>query len=178
MKTTPRRMFALLLALVLLLSLCACTQKTQTEPDEPKINTAHKKTPESQQEEAVLQSNGNDFVSQDKTVDTPPVQYAFSQEAETSLGWLRDRIDFPKTMFGAAYLGYVGGLFDEGFEAGFLRGWWKPMKLSFPPATLYRRDQRCAHHRRRGASVLHCAGRRERDGCNQPCAVERKNTDR
>ena len=44
MKTTPRRMFALLLALVLLLSLCACTQKTQTEPDEPKINTAHKKT--------------------------------------------------------------------------------------------------------------------------------------
>lgn len=43
MKTTPRRMFALLLALVLLLSLCACTQKTQTEPDESKINTAHKK---------------------------------------------------------------------------------------------------------------------------------------
>ena len=36
MKTTPRRVFALLLALVLLLSLCACTQKTQTEPDEPK----------------------------------------------------------------------------------------------------------------------------------------------
>ena len=119
MKTTPRRMFSLLLALVLLLSLCACTQKTQTEPDEPKINTAHKKTPESQQEEAVLQSDGNDFVSQDKTVDTPPVQYAFSQEAATSLGWLRDRIDFPTTMFGAAYLGYVGGLFDEGFEAGF-----------------------------------------------------------
>ena len=23
------------------------------------------------------------------------------------------------TMFGAAYLGYVGGLFDEGFETGF-----------------------------------------------------------
>ena len=119
MKTTPRRVFVLLLALVLLLSLCACTQKTQTEPDEPKINTAHKKTPESQQAEAVLQSDGNDFVSQDKTVDTPPVQYTFSQEAETSLGWLRDRIDFPTTMFGAAYLGYVGGLFDEGFEAGF-----------------------------------------------------------
>lgn len=119
MKTTPRRVFVLLLALVLLLLLCACTQKTQTEPDEPKINTAHKKTPESQQEEAVLQSDGNDFVSQDKTVDTPPVQYAFSQEAETSLGWLRDRMDFPTTMFGAAYLGYVGGLFDEGFEAGF-----------------------------------------------------------
>ena len=131
MKITPRRMFALLLALVLLLSLCACTQKTQTEPDEPKINTAHKKTPESQQEEAVLQSNGNDFVSQDKTVDTPPVQYAFSQEAETSLGWLRDRIDFPTTMFGAAYLGYVGGLFDEGFPA-WLQETNEAMLLEYP----------------------------------------------
>ena len=35
------------------------------EPDEPKINTAHKKTPEDQQKEAVLQSDGNDFSSQD-----------------------------------------------------------------------------------------------------------------
>lgn len=53
-------------------------------------------------------------------MDTLPVQHAFSQEAETSLGWLRDSgMDFPTTMFGAAYLGYVGGLFDEGFEAGF-----------------------------------------------------------
>ena len=131
MKITPRRMFALLLALVLLLSLCACTQKTQTEPDEPKINTAHKKTPESQQEEAVLQSDRNDFVSQDKTVDTPPVQYAFSQEAETSLGCLRDRIDFPTTMFGAAYLGYVGGLFDEGFPV-WLQETNEAMLLEYP----------------------------------------------
>lgn len=44
---------------------------------------------------------------------------AFSPEAETALGFLRDRIDFPATMFGAAYLGYVGGLFEEGFAAGF-----------------------------------------------------------
>lgn len=57
--------------------------------------------------------------SRDEAVDTQPVQYGFSQEAEISLGWLRDRIDFPMTMFGAAYLGYVGGLFEEGFEAGF-----------------------------------------------------------
>ena len=39
MKTTLRRVFALLLAQVLLLSLCACAQKTQTEPDEPKMST-------------------------------------------------------------------------------------------------------------------------------------------
>ena len=54
MKTTPRRVFALMLALILLLSLCACAQKTQTESDEPKMSTdkvdlltkADKKTPE------------------------------------------------------------------------------------------------------------------------------------
>ena len=46
-------------------------------------------------------------------------QYFTRLQAEPSLGWLRDRIDFPMTMFGAAYLGYVGGLFEEGFEAGF-----------------------------------------------------------
>ena len=42
MKITPRRVFALLMAPVLLLSLCACAQKMQTEPDEPKMNTASK----------------------------------------------------------------------------------------------------------------------------------------
>ena len=36
-----------------------------------------------------------------------PTQTGFSREAEQSLAWLRDRIDFPQTMFGAAYLGYV-----------------------------------------------------------------------
>ena len=60
MKTTPRRVFALMLALILLLSLCACGQKEQTVPDEPKMSTdkvdlltkADKKTPERQPEEA------------------------------------------------------------------------------------------------------------------------------
>ena len=135
MKTTPRRVFALSLALVLLLSLCACAQVRQTATDESKMNTAGKKTTEKQKEETVLQSNGNDFASQDTAVDTEPAQYGFSQEAETSLGWLRDRIDFPTTMFGAAYLGYVGGLFDEGFEAGFpawLRETNEAMLLEYP----------------------------------------------
>ena len=39
--------------------------------------------------------------------DAQPAQAGFSAEAEQSLIWLRDRIDFPQTMFGAAYLGYV-----------------------------------------------------------------------
>ena len=133
MKTTPRRVFALLLALVLLLSLCACAQKAQTEPDEQEMSAdkvdlptkADKKTPEKQPEEAILQSDMSDRASRDETVDTQSVQYAFSQEAETSLEWLRDRIDFPTTRFGAAYLGYVGGLFEEGFEAGFPSWLWE-----------------------------------------------------
>ena len=39
MKTTPKRILALLLALGLLLSLCACGQKEQPVPDEPKMST-------------------------------------------------------------------------------------------------------------------------------------------
>ena len=42
MKTTLRRVFALLLAVALLLLLCACAQKTQTKPGEPKISTKRK----------------------------------------------------------------------------------------------------------------------------------------
>ena len=113
MKTTPRRVFALMLALILLLSLCACAQKTQPESDEPKMSTdkvdfptkADKKTPERQPEETVSQSGMSNRTSRNEAVDTQPVQYGFSQEAETSLRWLRDRIDFPMTMFGVAYLG-------------------------------------------------------------------------
>ena len=127
MKTAHKQVLALLLALALLLSLCACGQNTQTEPDEPQISTdtadlpakADKNAPENQPEEAISQSGMSDRTSRDEAMATPPAQYAFSQEAETSLEWLRDRIDFPTTRFGAAYLGYVGGLFEEGFEAGF-----------------------------------------------------------
>ena len=143
MKTTPKRILALLLALGLLLSLCACGQKEQTVPDEPKMSTdkvdlltkADKKTPERQPEEAISQSDMSDRVSRDEATETQPVQYGYSQEAEPSLGWLRDRIDVTGVMFGAAYLGYVGGLFDEGFEAGFPAWLWETneaMLLEYP----------------------------------------------
>lgn len=143
MKTTHKQILALLLALVLLLSLCACVQKTQTEPNESRTSTdkvkmptkPDKKTPEKQPEEAPLQNDMRDRTSRDEASDTQPVQYGFSQEAETSLGWLRDRIDVTGVMFGAAYLGYVGGLFDEGFEAGFPAWLWETneaMLLKYP----------------------------------------------
>ena len=143
MKTAHKQVLALVLALALLLLLCACAQKTQTESDEPKMSTdkvdlltkADKKTPERQPEEAISQSDMSDRVSRDEATGTQPVQYGFSQEAETSLGWLRDRIDVTGVMFGAAYLGYVGGLFDEGFEAGFPAWLWETneaMLLKYP----------------------------------------------
>ena len=103
MKTTPKRARTLLLTLGLLLSLCACAQKEQTE-------------------EAARQHGMSDRTSCGEAMDTQSAQDAFSQEAETSLGWLRDRINFPMTMFGAAYLGYLGGLSEDGFAAGF-SGW-------------------------------------------------------
>ena len=143
MKTAHKQVLALVLALALLLLLCACAQKTQTESDEPKMSTdkvdlltkADKKTPERQPEEAISQSDMSDRVSRDEATETQPVQYGFSQEAETSLGWLRDRIDVTGVMFGAAYLGYAGGLFDEGFEAGFPAWLWETneaMLLKYP----------------------------------------------
>ena len=103
MKTTPKRARTLLLTLGLLLSLCACAQKEQTE-------------------EASRQRGMSDRPSCGEAMDKQSAQDAFSQEAETSLGWLRDRMNFPMTMFGAAYLGYVGGLSEDGFAAGF-SGW-------------------------------------------------------
>ena len=162
MKTTPKQILALLLALVLLLSLCACVQKTQTEPNESRTSTdkvkmptkPDKKTPEKQPEEAPLQNDMRDRTSRDEASDTQPVQYGFSQEAETSLGWLRDRIDFPMTMFGAAYLGYVGGLFDEGFEVGFPAWLWETneaMLLEYPFITEIDED-----HIIGGAGYLYC----------------------
>ena len=121
MKTARKQILALL-ALALLLSLCACAQKTQPESNEPKMSTdkvdfptkADKKTPEKQPEEAISQSDMSNRTSRNEAVDTQPVQYGFSQEAETSLGRLRDRIEFPMTKFGAAYLGYVGAIRTAG----------------------------------------------------------------
>ena len=97
--------------------------------------TSRDEAVDTQPEEAISQSDMSDCVSRDEATETQPVQYGFSQEAETSLGWLRDRIDVTGVMFGAAYLGYVGGLFDEGFEAGFPAWLWETneaMLLKYP----------------------------------------------
>ena len=111
MKGICKRVGALLLAIALLLSLCACAQGRRQEESNDQKGSA----------EAVTLPPGTDR----EAPETQPAQDTLSPEAETALGWLRDRIDFPMTMFGAAYLGYVGGLFDEGFEAGFPAWLWE-----------------------------------------------------
>ena len=111
MKEICKRVGALLLATVLLFSLCACAQgRRQEESNDPKASA-----------EAATLPPGTDR----EAPETQPAQDTLSPEAETALGWLRDRIDFPTTMFGAAYLGYVGGLFEDGFEAGFPAWLWE-----------------------------------------------------
>ena len=118
MRISCKQTIVLMLTLVLLLTLCACAQERQTEPEKAINNAAGDvpqtktggRTPDKLPEEPA--PRGEDWSAQ-------PVRQTFSPEAETALGFLRDRIDFPATMFGAAYLGCVGGLFEEGFAAGF-----------------------------------------------------------
>ena len=101
MGTTHRKAIVLSLVLVLTLSLCACAQKQQTatEADKPNISDTGETLPNRTDKERPGKQPGGS--------DTQPAQAGFSAEAEQSLVWLRDRIDFPQTMFGAAYLGYV-----------------------------------------------------------------------
>ena len=94
-----------------------------------------KRTPETQPEEPAAQNAMKDQDIYEEEPASQPMQYGRSAEGEATLGWLRDRIDFPMTMFGAAYLGYVGGLFDEGFEEGFPAWLWETneaMLLKYP----------------------------------------------
>ena len=104
MNRTSKRVIAFLLTLVLMLSLCACAQMAQlwAGTDEPNISVDSETPPgkpDKKPPEKLYPGAGGS--------DVQPAQAGFSAEAEQSLIWLRDRIDFPQTMFGAAYLGYV-----------------------------------------------------------------------
>lgn len=102
MKRTSKRVIAFFLILVLVLSLCACAQKQQAGTDEPN-RSADGETlsgmPDQKLPEKLRPGTGGS--------DMQPTPTGFSAEAEQSLVWLRERMAFPQTMFGAAYLGYV-----------------------------------------------------------------------
>ena len=100
-------MIGFFLILVLVLSLCACAQKQQAGTDEPK-RSADGETlsgmPDQKLPEKLHSETGES--------DEQSKQAEFSAEAEQSLVWLRDRMDFPQTMFGVALLGYTGETSD------------------------------------------------------------------
>ena len=101
MKRIPKQVITYFLTLVLMLSLCACAQngKPGTGSDETEIGADEDALSGMADKKKPGRPSGE--------TDIPPAQAGFSAEAEQSLAWLRDRIDFPQTMFGAAYLGYV-----------------------------------------------------------------------
>ena len=107
MKRTSKRVIAFFLILVLVLSLCACAQKQQAGTDEPN-RSADGETlsgmPDQKLPEKLRPGAGGS--------DMQPTPTGFSAEAEQSLVWLRERMAFPQTMFGAAFLGYTGEASD------------------------------------------------------------------
>ena len=107
MKRTSKRVIAFFLILILMLSLCACVQKQQAGTDEPN-RSADGKTlsgmPDQKLPEKLRPGAGGS--------DMQPTPTGFSAEAEQSLVWLRERMAFPQTMFGVAFLGYTGEASD------------------------------------------------------------------
>lgn len=131
-----RKISALMLALAMLLSLCSCAvspqklleqleqsqlggkgEESQEEPSEeiaPSESSGAQNPPETNQ--GTPPNNDN---SQNDPYNLDPPQYVETAEGKDSLIWLREKMNFPGMTFGAAYLGYVGGLFDEPFATGF-----------------------------------------------------------
>lgn len=109
MKRISKSMIGFFLILVLMLSLCACAQKqlTGTETDEPNISTDRETLPGKPDEKLPEKPHSETGESDEQSK-----QAGFSAEAEQSLVWLRDRMDFPQTMFGVALLGYTGETSD------------------------------------------------------------------
>ena len=112
MKRTFKCAIALSLVLVLLWSLCACAKPPQPEA----ASTEAEKNPV-----AASLPTATDKIKPEKPPvepaapepppeepDVPPEPAGFSEEAAQSLAWLRERMNMPHVMFGAAFLGYVG----------------------------------------------------------------------
>ena len=109
MNRISKRVIAFLLTLVLILSLCACAQIEQmwAGTDETDISIDRETPPSKPDKKPTEKPRPGAGGS-----DAQPAQAGFSAEAEQSLIWLRDRMDFPQTMFGVALLGYTGETSD------------------------------------------------------------------
>lgn len=119
---TVKRALALALALAMAASLCGCALRPQELID--LLNTVRPGSGQSAPEEDAAPPPCPDKGGTPAPDSAPPQATAqprpsATEEGRQSLQWLREKIGFEGTMFGVAYLGYVGGLFEEGFETGF-----------------------------------------------------------
>lgn len=107
MRMTLKRVLVLLLSLAMLISLCACGQKPEQTPVKENAGSTSLGLPAKTDKQK----------EQENSQESESIEW--SQSGAASLALLRDRINAPDILFGMAYLGYVGGLFDNGFEQEF-----------------------------------------------------------
>ena len=122
------RISALLLALTMALSLCACGVNPQTLRDalaQTQAGSSRNESPEPSPPETSGEKTPDTEAASTSSPAASPGPGPGSEEARQSLQLLRDRLDCSGILFGVAYLGYVGGLFEEGFETGFPQWLWE-----------------------------------------------------
>lgn len=129
MKTTHKQVLALLLAVALLLLLCACAQIQQLKGTDsatlPETLAGQARKRNRRIPRSTARSRNHSGRSTARPQNRSRRSDVGSEEGKNSLLRLRDKVDFSQTMFAMAYLGYVGGLFEEGFEAGFPAWLWE-----------------------------------------------------
>ena len=122
------RISALLLALTMALSLCACGVNPQTLRDalaQTQAGSSRNESPEPSPPETSGEKTPDTEAASTSRPAASPGPGPGSEEARQSLQLLRDRLDCSGILFGVAYLGYVGGLFEEGFKTGFPQWLWE-----------------------------------------------------
>ena len=151
------RISALLLALTMALSLCACGVNPQTLRDalaQTQAGSSRNESPEPSPPETSGEKTPDTEAASTSRPAASPGPGPGSEEARQSLQLLRDRLDCPGIMFGVAYLGYVGGLFEEGFETGFPQWLWETNEAMLRAYPFI--GEIDANHMAGGAGHLYC----------------------
>lgn len=110
-RRTHKVIFVLMLVLMGIVFIWGCNVKPEVTSEEEIPHKTTKRTSESEIQKERERQGKDERETPETTMKTT--------EGEKSLSLLRDKISGYPTMFGAAYLGYVGGLFENGFEKDF-----------------------------------------------------------
>lgn len=148
---------ALLLALTMALSLCACGVNPQTlrnALERTRAGSSRDESPEPSPPETSVEKMPDKETSSADIALVAPDPAPGSEEARQSLLRLRDRLDCSGILFGVAYLGYVGGLFEEGFETGFPQWLWETNEAMLRAYPFI--GEIDANHMAGGAGHLYC----------------------